>query len=225
MVRRQIAARGVHDPRLLQAMESLPRELFVPPQHRHAAYEDRALPNALDQTISQPYMVAYMTELLAVGPGMKVLEVGTGTGYQAALLALLGGRVYTIERLAPLAETARAAVAGLTVPRLPPIAFHVGDGTLGLPAEAPFDRIMVTAAAPRVPPPLLDQLAEGGRLVAPVGEADCQVVVRVDRRVGRFVETPGLACRFVKLMGARGWQPRAGDATAAGPPPRDNARG
>ena len=203
MVSHQIAGRGLTDARLLAALERIPRERFVPPEHRQAAYEDRALPIALEQTISQPYMVAYMTDALRLEAGMKVLEVGTGSGYQTALLATLGGRVHTIERLAELSRDARALLAELGAG---PVTFHVGDGSLGMPSEAPFDRILVTAGAPQIPSALVEQLVTGGRLVAPVGGADRQVVVRVDRLVNRTVETPGLACRFVRLLGEQGWR-------------------
>ena len=210
MVQSQIAGRGIREPRVLAAMERLPREHFVPAAHRYAAYEDRALPNALGQTISQPYIVAYMTEALDLHEGMKVLEIGTGSGYQTVLLSMLGGQVYTVEREAELSQAARHAIGtlgsqvGVSVGS---ISFHVGDGSVGLPEKAPFDRILVTAAAPQVPPALVEQLVIGGRLVVPVGDAERQVVVCVDRLAGRSVEKPGLACRFVKLMGEQGWGP------------------
>ena len=202
MVRQQIAWRGLKDPRVLAAMESVPRERFVPEGYRDGAFEDRALPITCGQTISQPYMVAYMTELLGVEAGMKVLEVGTGSGYQTGILAALGCRIHTIERLESLSHSARRLLSELGVEG---VTFHVGDGCLGVPVEGPFDRILVTAGAPQVPPALVEQLPQGGRMVIPVGEADHQVVVRVDRLEGRTVETPGVACRFVKLVGAQGW--------------------
>ncbi len=202
MVAQQIAARGIRDAPILAAMERLPRDRFVPSAQRDEAYADQALPIGSGQTISQPYMVAYMTEFLNLEPGHKVLEVGTGSGYQTALLVLLGGRVHTIERLPEFAEAAERRLSELD---LAGATFHVGDGSLGLPCEAPFDRILVTAASPDVPQPLIEQLALGGRLVAPVGGPDSQVVVRVDRLPGRTIETPGLACRFVRLLGERGW--------------------
>jgi protein-L-isoaspartate(D-aspartate) O-methyltransferase len=204
MVRLQIAQRGIRDPGVLGAMQRVPRERFVPEGYRDEAYEDRALPIACGQTISQPYMVAYMTEMLGCQPGMKVLEVGTGSGYQAAVLAQLGCQLHTIERLEALSDPAQRLLAELGIG---PIAFHIGDGCLGVPAEAPFDRILVTAGAPRVPPALVEQLLVGGRLVIPVGEPDHQVVVRVDRLEGRIVETPGVPCRFVRLVGQQGWGP------------------
>lgn len=189
-------------------MERVPRERFVPQDYRDVAYEDRALPIACGQTISQPYMVAYMTEMLSAEPGMKVLEVGTGSGYQTAILAELGCRVHTIERLETLSRGAQRLLSELGIG---PVTIHVGDGCLGVPAEAPFDRILVTAGAPKVPPALVEQLVVGGRLVIPVGEVDRQMVVRVDRLDGRTVETPGVACRFVKLLGEQGWGPHAPD--------------
>ncbi|MHC4610884.1 MAG: protein-L-isoaspartate(D-aspartate) O-methyltransferase, partial [Planctomycetota bacterium] len=203
MVAHQIAGRGVRDPRVLSAMERLPRERFVPPAQRDAAYQDRALPIEQGQTISQPYMVAYMTEALRPEAGLKVLEVGTGSGYQTGLLAMLAGTVHTIERLDELSRSARCVLEGLGISS---VKFYVGDGSLGLPSEAPFDRILVTAGAPRIPPALIEQLVIGGRLVAPVGGPDQQVVVCLDRLVGRTVESPGLACRFVKLLGEQGWR-------------------
>ena len=213
MVRQQIARRGVRDPRVLEVMGRIPRHRFVPEAYRMDAHEDRALPLCLGQTISQPYMVAYMTGLLDVQPGMKVLEVGTGSGYQCAALAALGGRVHTIERLSSLADRARRLLAELGWGS---VTVHCGDGSVGLPSEAPFDRIVVTAGAPRVPQALVEQLASGGRLVVPVGDLGQQMVVCVDRLHGRTVETPGLACRFVKLVGSQGWPPDSAEE-----PPRE----
>ncbi|MCP4245890.1 MAG: protein-L-isoaspartate(D-aspartate) O-methyltransferase [bacterium] len=203
MVAQQIIGRGLRDPQVCGAMQRLPRHRFVPPEQRAAAYDDRALPIAGGQTVSQPYMVAYMTEALRLAEGMTVLEVGTGSGYQTALLALLGARVHTIERLKGLSEAAEALLGDLG---LRSITYHVGDGSLGLPGNAPFDRILVTAGAPAIPRELVEQLAVNGRLVAPVGGPEQQNVIVVDRLPGRWIETPGLACRFVKLIGARGWR-------------------
>jgi protein-L-isoaspartate(D-aspartate) O-methyltransferase len=149
-------------------------------------------------------MVAYMTDLLGLEPGMKVLEVGTGSGYQTAVLATLECRVHTIERIEELSRGARRLLEGLGFES---VTFHIGDGCLGLAAEAPFDRILVTAGAPAIPRALVEQLPVGGRLAIPVGEEDRQTVVRVDRLEGRTVETPGVACRFVKLLGEQGWGP------------------
>jgi len=209
MIRQQIVARGIKDPATLAALERIPRERFVPQNQRDAAYEDRALPIGLGQTISQPYIVACMTEMLDLQKGMKVLEVGTGSGYQTALLAAMGGRVHTIDRLAELSRTARQMLAELGLEAKTEVHCHVGDGSIGLKNEAPFDRILVTAAAPQIPPALLDQLVLGGQLVAPVGQADQQVLTRVVRQAGRTLEYPGLACRFVKLIGRQGWSESA----------------
>jgi len=166
MVREQIQARGLEDPRVLEAVRRVPRHEFVAPRLREQAYDDRPLSIGHGQTISQPYVVAAMTELAAVGPESRVLEVGTGSGYQAALLAELAGEVFTIEIVEPLAERARETLARLGYTNV-----HVrhGDGYAGWPEEAPFDAIVVTAAPPEVPPALREQLAVGGRLVIPVG--------------------------------------------------------
>lgn len=209
MVRSQIASRGVRDPRVLDVMARLPRHRFVPAPFRAEAYSDKALPLDNGQTISQPYMVAHMTEWLEVQPGDKVLEVGTGSGYQSVVLALLGAQVHTVDRLAAMAESAERLLADLGIDD---VTVHWGDGSLGWPSEAPFDRILVTAGAPAIPPALVQQLAVGGRLVAPVGGPAGQIVVAADRLAGRFVETPGLACRFVKLLGQQGWPDDAGPA-------------
>ena len=210
MVRRQIASRGVRDPAVIDAMSRLPRERFIPGANCADAYADTAVPLGYGQTISQPFMVAHMTELLRVRPGMNVLEVGTGSGYQCAVLALLGCRVHTVERLAPLAEAAESLLGELQLP-LGPVSVHLGDGSLGWPSAAPFDRILLTAGAPQVPQPLIRQLRIGGRLVAPTGPPAGQLVVAVDRLASRTVETPGLACRFVKLIGRHGWRLEPGD--------------
>ena len=166
MVETQIAARGVKDPRVLAAMEEVPRERFVPEPMRARAFDDRALPIAEAQTISQPYIVAVMTELLAPGADQRVLEVGTGSGYQTAILARLAARVFTVERHANLARAAQGLLDSLGITN---VDVRIADGTAGLPDEAPFDRILVTAGAPSIPDALQMQLAEGGRLVIPVG--------------------------------------------------------
>ncbi len=203
MVDNQIRQRGVRDPRVLEAMECVPRERFVPVPQRDSAYEDRALAIPSGQTISQPYIVAYMTELLAVTADSKVLEIGTGSGYQTAVLARLARTVHTVERIDALRESAARTLAELNLTN---VVFHAGDGSLGLPAFAPFDRIIVTAAAPRIPPPLVAQLADKGRLVIPVGGESEQTIVFVVREGPRTIETPMLACRFVKLIGQEGWR-------------------
>jgi protein-L-isoaspartate(D-aspartate) O-methyltransferase len=202
MIEQDIRRRGVRDPRVLDAMATIPRERFVPPAVRTSAYEDHPLPIDFGQTISQPFIVAYMTELLAVTPDAKVLEIGTGSGYQTAVLARLARTVHTVERIDALRERTAQTIAEL---QLTNIVLHAGDGSLGLPAFAPFDRIIVTAAAPRVPPPLVVQLADGGRLVIPVGGDTEQTIVQVIRKGSRTIETTMLACRFVKLIGQEGW--------------------
>ena len=206
MVERQIRARGVEDPRVLDAMRSVPRHLFVPPAERSRAYEDRPLPIGEGQTISQPYMVALMTAVLAPQPSHRVLEVGTGSGYQAAVLALLAGEVISVERLAPLAESADALLQTLGAVNVRVI---VADGSAGYPPGAPFDRILVTAGAPAVPDVLRDQLAEAGRLVIPVGPGGFQRLTVVDRRGETFAIREEEACVFVPLVGRHGWADRA----------------
>jgi protein-L-isoaspartate(D-aspartate) O-methyltransferase len=202
MVARQIQARGVRDTRVLDAMREVPRHRFVPPAVRAEAYEDRPLGIGEAQTISQPYMVAIMTELLAPEPHHRVLEVGTGSGYQTAILSRLASRVDSIERHAPLADNARKTLDELGVTN---VIVHVGDGTKGLPAEAPFDRVLVTAGAPVVPEPLMEQLAEGGRLVIPVGPPGWQRLTVIERQGGAFDRREADACVFVPLIGRYGW--------------------
>ncbi|RJP35921.1 MAG: protein-L-isoaspartate(D-aspartate) O-methyltransferase [Phycisphaerales bacterium] len=202
MVEEQLRARGISDARVLAAMGAVPRERFVPASTRFQAYDDGALAVGEGQTISQPYIVGYMTAELDVGAEHRVLEVGTGTGYQTAVLARLATRVYTVERLPRLAQAAAETLAALGVAN---VVTRVGDGSLGWPEEAPFDRIIVTAGAPGVPQTLLNQLTDGGILVAPVGELSSQRLVRVVRRGRTFHERPGIGCRFVKLIGGEGW--------------------
>ncbi len=202
MVERQMRARGLDDERVLAVMEQVPRERFVPGMPPEEAFSDRALSIDLGQTISQPFMVAAMTIELDVRPHHRVLEIGTGSGYQTAVLSRLAAEVWTVERLAALQEQARRLLEDLG--RLN-VHYRVGDGSLGWPEEAPFDRIMVTAGAPQVPPPLIEQLAEGGRLVVPVGGESDQLLTVVDRLEGKLHERRGLACRFVRLIGQAGW--------------------
>ena len=171
MGRRQIAGRGIIDPRVLDALRTVPRHAFVPPEKACRAYEDHPLEIGSGQTISQPYMVAKMTELLELTPQSRVLEIGTGSGYQAAILAELAGDVVSVERFSHLAETARETLESLEYGNLTVV---VGDGSLGWPERAPYDGIIVTAAAPALPPSLRSQLAPGGRLVCPVGSRDLQ---------------------------------------------------
>jgi len=203
MVERQIAVRGVRDPRVLEALREVPRHLFVPDEQKPHAYEDRALPIASGQTISQPYIVAIMTELLAPEPHHCILEIGTGSGYQTAVLSRLSKQVVTIERHP---ELARAAGEVFAVLGLGNVDVRVGDGTEGLPDEAPFDRILVTAGAPSIPESLKGQLADGGRLVLPVGPSGYQHLTVIDRFGNSFEQQEREACVFVPLIGRHGWQ-------------------
>ncbi|RME37411.1 MAG: protein-L-isoaspartate(D-aspartate) O-methyltransferase [Deltaproteobacteria bacterium] len=203
MVEEQLRARGIRDERALAAMAEIPRHLFVEPALESQAYSDTPLPIGYRQTISQPYMVGYMTQALEINEDDRVLEVGTGSGYQAAVLARLARRVYTVERIPELARRARRLFDQLGLNN---INLKVADGTLGWSAEAPFDAIIVTAGAPSVPDEYLRQLAEGGRLVLPVGTRDGQVLKRIVRRGDSFEEENLLGCRFVPLIGQQGWQ-------------------
>ncbi len=202
MVDQQIRARGIRDPRVLNAMFETPRELFATGASVDEAYSDRALPIQCGQTISQPYIVAVMSDALNLKPLDLVLEVGTGSGYQTAILARLAGHIHTVERIGELSAAARQRVEDLGLTN---VKYHVGDGTLGWAAAAPYDAIMVTAGAPTVPAPLVEQLKIGGRLVAPVGDEERQTLVLVERNTHGTTERPLLACRFVKLIGAAGW--------------------
>lgn len=205
MVRGQLEARGVRDPAVLAAMREVPREEFVPSALRGEAYEDIPLPIAEGQTISQPYMVAYMAEALELSRQERVLEIGTGSGYAAAVLSRIVDRVYTVERLMGLAVTARQRLARLGYDNVEVLE---GDGSLGWPQHAPYDAIVVTAGAPGVPKPLAEQLVMGGRLVIPVGPHPYfQLLVRV-RRVGEaeYREESLFEVRFVPLVGAAGWR-------------------
>ncbi len=209
MVAGQIESRGIHDPDVLSALRTVPRHLFVPAEVADQAYDDGALPIGFGQTISQPYVVALMTVLAEVNVRSRVLEVGSGTGYQTAVLAELAGEVYTIERRRELEERARLALARLGYHNVTSV---LGDGSLGLPEHAPFDRIVVTAAAPQAPPPLLDQLADGGRLVVPIGPAGRdQVLTVVSKTAHGLTEVESIPCRFVPLVGASGFHDAGGD--------------
>ncbi|MFL7809819.1 MAG: protein-L-isoaspartate(D-aspartate) O-methyltransferase [Anaerolineae bacterium] len=205
MVRRQIKGRRIQDELVLEAMRTVPRHRFVPPYVRGSAYRDAPLPIGEGQTISQPYVVAFMTAALQLSGGEKVLEIGTGSGYQAAVLALIAGEVISVERLPRLAEEARRTLAELGYDNVRVV---VGDGTQGWPEEAPYDAIMVTAASPEVPAPLLQQLADGGRLVAPVGPRHTQQLVRVRREGEEFGREDLLGVAFVPLIGEHGWDKR-----------------
>ncbi|MDP8257005.1 MAG: protein-L-isoaspartate(D-aspartate) O-methyltransferase [Candidatus Alcyoniella australis] len=203
MVREHIAARGVSDPRVIEAMEALPRELFVPEALRLRAYDDNPLPIGHEQTISQPYIVALMTEALKLRGGEKVLELGTGCGYQTAILALLAGQVFSIERVGDLARDAEKTLERL---KLYNVSIWIKDGTYGWKEQAPFDGIIVTAGAPDVPQTLVEQLAVGGRLVIPVGDTFTQDLVVVRRTADGIKRTSLGGCRFVKLVGKHGWK-------------------
>ena len=203
MVDSQIAIRGVMDPRVLAAMRKVPRHLFVPSHLWEQAYGDYPLPIGQDQTISQPYIVALMTELLELKATDRVLEIGTGSGYQAAILAELAAAVYTIDRLNSLADHAKRILDSLGYGN---VKIRVGDGTLGWPEKAPFDAIIVTAGAPQVPRPLTEQLALGGRLVIPVGDTWSQTLTCIRKtKDGLKFEYHG-GCRFVRLIGEYGWE-------------------
>ncbi len=197
MVREQIAARGIEDARLLAALERVPRHRFVPGSEASRAYDDRALPIEHDQTISQPYVVAFMTEALELAGDERVLEIGTGSGYQAAVLGELAREVWTIEILEPLAERAARTLAELGYDN---VHVRAGDGYRGWPEEAPFDAIMVTAAPDHVPQPLLDQLALGGRMILPVGDRE-QRLVLIERTEHGLSEKEVLPVRFVPMTG------------------------
>ena len=204
MVQEQLVARGISDERVLDAINRVPRHRFVDEGLRHRAYGDHPLPIGEEQTISQPYIVGLMTSLLALTGREKVLEVGTGSGYQTAVLAELSRRVCSVERLPRLADRARRLVESMGYTN---VWIRVGNGALGWRDEAPFDRILVAAAGPSVPAPLIDQLGEGGRLVAPVGDAESQTLTLVERRGGGEVTTRAVGeCRFVPLVGKYAWE-------------------
>ena len=203
MVAGQLERRGVRDPRVLEAMRHVPRHMFVPPDQRAGAYEDRALPIGNGQTISQPYMVAIMSAALGQVAGTRVLEIGTGSGYQAAILAELAAEVITIERRPELGETARQTLASLGCTNITVI---IGDGSLGYPPCAPYAGIVVAAGAPRVPASLKAQLADGARLVVPVGSQEHQNLLVIERAGDTFVEVRAEACVFVPLIGCEGWR-------------------
>ena len=202
MVQEQLLARGISIERVLRVMREVPRHLFVPVAQRPYAYNDRPLPIGYEQTISQPFIVAFMTAALDLTGGETVLEIGTGSGYQTAILSQLACRVISIECISELADTARARLGDLGYDNVKVV---LGDGSLGHPDEAPFDAIMLTAAAPAVPQPLSHQLADGGRLVGPVGARYDQILVRLERHGDAWErETLGPVI-FVPLVGKHGW--------------------
>jgi protein-L-isoaspartate(D-aspartate) O-methyltransferase len=204
MVDEQLTGRGVTDPRVLAAMRRVPRHRFVQEALRARAYGDHPLPIGEEQTISQPFIVGLMTSLLELTGREKVLEVGTGSGYQTAVLAALARRVCSIERLPRLAERARALLESLGHDN---VWIRVGNGALGWPDQAPFDRIIVTAGGPAIPPPLVQQLAEGGRMVLPVGSPENQILTVVDNVGGEIRTVEHGECKFVKLVGKYAWEP------------------
>ena len=203
MVARQLRERGIRSERVLGAMETVPRHLFVPSERVPEAYSDEALPVGEGQTISQPYVVAASAEALALEGRERVLEVGAGTGYQAAVLSLLAREVIAVETIPSLAESARERLTRLGYSN---VRVEQGDGSEGLAGEAPFDAILVSAAAPAVPQPLIDQLADGGRLVIPVGLTDRQQLLRIVKEGNRTTEQKLFPCRFVPLVGRFGWR-------------------
>ena len=203
MIEHQIRKRGVTDERVLSAMAAVPRHEFVPPFWTNQAYADEPLPIGHGQTISQPYIVAAMAAALSLAGQENVLEIGTGCGYQAAVLSLLAREVHTVELLPDLAQSAADRLQRLGYGN---VHVHAGDGTLGWPASSPYNAILIAAAAPSIPEPLLQQLAEGGRLIAPVGDLDKQELHVITMHEGKFVLKPGGPCRFVPLMGEFGWR-------------------
>jgi protein-L-isoaspartate(D-aspartate) O-methyltransferase len=203
-LRETLERRGIADPRVLDAIEETRRDLFLPESLQYAAYEDDALPIGEGQTISQPYIVALMTQELRLEGGEIVLEIGTGSGYQAAILARLARRVVTIERIERLSERARRVLCELGITN---VEFLVGDGTLGNPERGPYDRVIVTASAPAIPEPLYEQLKPAGLIVAPVGDESSQELVVLEKTSAGPRLTPLCGCRFVKLIGEAGWAP------------------
>lgn len=203
MVRTQIMARGILDSRVLEVMRRVPRDRFVPDSYLDSAYDDHPLPIGEGQTISQPYIVALMTQSLSLKGNERVLEVGTGSGYQAAILAELAKEVYTVERVEILATRAREVLEGLNYHNVEVI---VGDGSKGLPEKAPFDGIMVTAAAPELPQVLVEQLSSRGKMVIPVGGTFSQGLILVEKVGDKVTQTVVCGCVFVPLIGEHGWQ-------------------
>jgi protein-L-isoaspartate(D-aspartate) O-methyltransferase len=203
MVEKQLRGRGIHDERVLAAMLLVPRHQFVPPELEEQAYEDHPVSIGENQTISQPYMVAMMTQELMLEPADIVLEIGSGSGYQAAVLSRLASFVYTVERRQRLACLAYATLRGIGYQN---IAVLCGDGSRGLPQNAPFDAIIVTAGAPAVPDTLVEQLADNGRLIIPVGDKMFQTCKRITKRGDRYETTDLTSCVFVPLIGRYGWE-------------------
>ncbi|MGH7825727.1 MAG: protein-L-isoaspartate(D-aspartate) O-methyltransferase [Candidatus Binatia bacterium] len=203
MIREQLAARQIRDPKVIEAMRAVPRHLFVPDEVKSNAYEDRPLPIGKDQTISQPYMVALMVQALELNGNEKVLEIGTGSGYETAILAELSAQVFSIERLEDLAARAQTLLAALGYQN---IRIKVGDGTLGWQEHAPYDAIVITASSPQIPRPLIEQLHPNGIFILPMGEEQLQSLVRLRKSKDGIREEYLGECRFVKLRGAYGWE-------------------
>lgn len=203
MVETQIIERGIRDKRVIEVMKKVPRHLFVPEDIIDSAYDDRALPIGYGQTISQPYIVALMTELLELKGDEKVLEIGTGSGYQAAILSELAKEVHTIERIEPLATAAKKRFENLGIQN---VKVYIKDGTEGIPEEAPFDRIIITAATPDIPEPLIKQLKEEGIIVAPVGERYSQYMLKAIKRDNELERHYLIPVAFVPLIGKYGWK-------------------
>ena len=204
MIAEQIIRRGIDDERVIEAIRKVPRHKFVEEALRERAYDDHPLPIGCGQTISQPYMVALMTQYLGLKGKERVLEIGTGSGYQSAILAELSQRVYTVERITALAEKARKVL--LDGVQYKNIVVLVRDGSCGLPDYAPFDRIIITAGAPEIPPPLVEQLKDGGILVAPKGDRFTQTLLIVEKREGKVATRSEGGCVFVPLIGKYGWE-------------------
>jgi protein-L-isoaspartate(D-aspartate) O-methyltransferase len=205
MLRRQLSGRGITDERVLAAMGKVPRERFLPPEMRYEAYADRALGIDCGQTISQPYIVALMTETLELSGKEKVLEIGTGSGYQTAILAELAAEVVSVERHALLSQQAGKILQEMGYRN---VRLFVGDGSLGWPDLASYDRIMVTAMAAQCPPALFEQLCEGGLIIIPIGSYDHQMLQTIKKVSGAAITTDITGCRFVPLIGAQGWLDR-----------------
>ena len=206
MLRWDLAGRDITDPEVLRVMGEVRREEFVPAEYQFQAYADGPLPIGCDQTISQPYIVALMTQDLQPNPDCEVLEIGTGSGYQTAVLAKLVKKVYTIERFAQLSESAQVILGRLDIKN---IEFYIGDGSCGWPRQRTFDRVIITAAVPKMPKPLIGQLAEGGLIVGPVGYGAVQRLIVCEKKKERIAERLICDCRFVKLLGKYGFEEKA----------------
>ena len=203
MLNYDLKGRDITDPNVLQVMAEVPRHEFVPAEYHWQAYSDGPLPIGVGQTISQPYIVALMTQLLRLNPDCEVLEVGTGSGYQTAVLSRLARRIYTIEKFPGLSDSAQTVLAKLGIDN---VEFYVGDGSCGWPDDRTFDRIMVTAAVPAMPEPLVDQLAEAGLIVAPVGGPAVQDLIVGQKHADKLIQTQSCGCRFVRLIGKFGFE-------------------